>query len=213
MTSAHLPLSMRKAHLSRLLARRPDGIFVAPFAFAMPTSVPACKLGNDLGQIGTMVLISAKPADALRTDSTHRRRVWLGLGRQPAAADPDLGQGSAGPFEAAKAKLPRGLGVLPCHADTSRIRIITKTLLQRGLTAHDRLQFVWSIQAVFRRSGMWPAIGEVRESFGHWAIEWHKGRPIAMMRCAIELDLSKIFKGSYLPKRSFQQILYLRVGS
>jgi ATP-dependent DNA ligase len=27
----HLPLSMRKAHLSRLLARRPDGIFVAPF--------------------------------------------------------------------------------------------------------------------------------------------------------------------------------------
>jgi bifunctional non-homologous end joining protein LigD len=25
------PLSMRKAHLSRLLARRPDGIFVAPF--------------------------------------------------------------------------------------------------------------------------------------------------------------------------------------
>src|SRR5262245_12991057 len=26
-----LPLSMRKAHLSRLLARRPDGIFVAPF--------------------------------------------------------------------------------------------------------------------------------------------------------------------------------------
>ena len=26
-----LPLSMRKAHLSRLLARRPGGIFVAPF--------------------------------------------------------------------------------------------------------------------------------------------------------------------------------------
>jgi bifunctional non-homologous end joining protein LigD len=27
----HLPLSMRKAHLSRLLARRPDGVFVSPF--------------------------------------------------------------------------------------------------------------------------------------------------------------------------------------
>jgi ATP-dependent DNA ligase len=27
----HLPLSMRKAHLSRLLARRPDGIFISPF--------------------------------------------------------------------------------------------------------------------------------------------------------------------------------------
>jgi ATP-dependent DNA ligase len=27
----HLPLSMRKAHLERLLARRRDGIFVAPF--------------------------------------------------------------------------------------------------------------------------------------------------------------------------------------
>jgi bifunctional non-homologous end joining protein LigD len=26
-----LPLSMRKAHLSRLLARRPDGIFISPF--------------------------------------------------------------------------------------------------------------------------------------------------------------------------------------
>jgi bifunctional non-homologous end joining protein LigD len=26
-----LPLSMRKANLSRLLARRPDGIFIAPF--------------------------------------------------------------------------------------------------------------------------------------------------------------------------------------
>ena len=27
----HLPLSMRKAHLSRLLARRPDGIFLSDF--------------------------------------------------------------------------------------------------------------------------------------------------------------------------------------
>jgi bifunctional non-homologous end joining protein LigD len=27
-----LPLSMRKAHLERLLARRPDGIFISPFA-------------------------------------------------------------------------------------------------------------------------------------------------------------------------------------
>jgi hypothetical protein len=26
-----LPFSMRKAHLSRLLARRPDGIFISPF--------------------------------------------------------------------------------------------------------------------------------------------------------------------------------------
>jgi bifunctional non-homologous end joining protein LigD len=26
-----LPLSMRKANLARLLARRPDGIFIAPF--------------------------------------------------------------------------------------------------------------------------------------------------------------------------------------
>jgi bifunctional non-homologous end joining protein LigD len=36
----HLPLSMRKAHLERLLARRPDGIFVAPFE--------AGKIGPDL---------------------------------------------------------------------------------------------------------------------------------------------------------------------
>jgi hypothetical protein len=38
---------------------------------------------------------------------------------------------------------------------TSRIRIITETRLQKGLTAHDKLQFVWSKLAVFRASGMW----------------------------------------------------------
>ena len=31
MTLRSLPLSMRKTNLARLLARRPDGIFVAPF--------------------------------------------------------------------------------------------------------------------------------------------------------------------------------------
>ena len=35
-----LPLSMRKAILARLLARRPEGIFVAPFGTA---AVPASR--------------------------------------------------------------------------------------------------------------------------------------------------------------------------
>ena len=43
-----LPLSIRKTNLARLLARRPDGIFVAPFnrARSAPTCfAPACRLG------------------------------------------------------------------------------------------------------------------------------------------------------------------------
>ena len=36
-----LPLSMRKTNLARLLARRPDGIFVAPFEQAR--SAPTCS--------------------------------------------------------------------------------------------------------------------------------------------------------------------------
>jgi bifunctional non-homologous end joining protein LigD len=43
-----LPLSMRKANLSRLLARRPDGIFIAPFEqgeIGPDLSRKACEFG------------------------------------------------------------------------------------------------------------------------------------------------------------------------
>lgn len=43
-----LPLSMRKTHLARLLARRPDGIFVAPFEqgeMGPDLFRAACKMG------------------------------------------------------------------------------------------------------------------------------------------------------------------------
>jgi hypothetical protein len=48
-----LPLSMRKAHLSRLLARRPDGIFISPFEQG--------DIGPDLERSST----SVKPAGLL----------------------------------------------------------------------------------------------------------------------------------------------------
>jgi ATP-dependent DNA ligase len=44
----HLPLTMRKANLARLLARRPDGIFVAPFeqgAIGPDLFRAACRMG------------------------------------------------------------------------------------------------------------------------------------------------------------------------
>lgn len=44
----HLPLSMRKTNLARLLARRPDGIFVAPFEageIGPELFEAACKMG------------------------------------------------------------------------------------------------------------------------------------------------------------------------
>ena len=43
-----LPLSMRKTNLARLLARRPDGIFVAPFEqgeIGPDLSRAACRMG------------------------------------------------------------------------------------------------------------------------------------------------------------------------
>jgi bifunctional non-homologous end joining protein LigD len=43
-----LPLSMRKANLDRLLARRPDGIFVAPFEqgeIGPDLFIAACRFG------------------------------------------------------------------------------------------------------------------------------------------------------------------------
>ena len=43
-----LPLSMRKANLARLLARRPDGIFIAPFEqgeIGPDLFQAACKMG------------------------------------------------------------------------------------------------------------------------------------------------------------------------
>ncbi len=43
-----LPLSMRKTNLARLLARRPDGIFVAPFEqgeIGLDLFRAACRLG------------------------------------------------------------------------------------------------------------------------------------------------------------------------
>jgi len=43
-----LPLSLRKTNLARLLARRPDGIFVAPFEqgeIGPDLFLPACDLG------------------------------------------------------------------------------------------------------------------------------------------------------------------------
>jgi hypothetical protein len=47
-----LPLSMRKTNLSRLLARRPDGIFVAPlwaYGPLRPTESPAIRRRLVLG--------------------------------------------------------------------------------------------------------------------------------------------------------------------
>jgi hypothetical protein len=46
----HLPLSMRKTNLARLLARRPDGIFVAPFEageIGPDLFRAACNMGLD----------------------------------------------------------------------------------------------------------------------------------------------------------------------
>ena len=45
-----LPLSMRKAHLERLLARRPDGIFISPFEqgeIGPDLFRAACNMGLD----------------------------------------------------------------------------------------------------------------------------------------------------------------------
>jgi bifunctional non-homologous end joining protein LigD len=61
-----LPLSLRKTNLARLLARRPDGIFVAPF---------------EQGEIGP---------DLFRAPATWGLRVW-----SPSAATAPIAAGEA----------------------------------------------------------------------------------------------------------------------
>ena len=66
----HLPLSMRKAHLERLLARRRDGIFVAPFE--------AGEIGPDLFRaacnMGLEGLVSKRRDRPYRGG---RQRFWV----------------------------------------------------------------------------------------------------------------------------------------
>jgi bifunctional non-homologous end joining protein LigD len=48
-----LPLSMRKTNLERLLARRPEGIFVNPFEIGPDLFRAACRMGLEgLGRNG-----------------------------------------------------------------------------------------------------------------------------------------------------------------
>src|SRR6202012_784655 len=62
-----LPLSMRKANLQRLLARRPEGIFVAPF---------------EIGEIGPDLFRKACEFGLEGLVSKHRERAYR-PGRSP----------------------------------------------------------------------------------------------------------------------------------
>jgi ATP-dependent DNA ligase len=65
----HMPLSTRKAHLSRLLARRPDGIFVARFEAGEIGPDPfraACDVGVEgLGVEAAGSALSGRPIEGL----------------------------------------------------------------------------------------------------------------------------------------------------
>jgi bifunctional non-homologous end joining protein LigD len=80
-----LPLSLRKTNLARLLARRPDGIFLAPFEQG--------EIGPDLFrkacEFGLEGLVSK------RRDRSYRRRhvAELAEGEEPGPPGHDEGQG------------------------------------------------------------------------------------------------------------------------
>jgi len=70
----HLPLSMRKAHLSRLLARRPDGIFLSDFEqgeIGPDLFLAACRMGLE----GLVSKAVRSTGSRLRTASIRR---WFG---------------------------------------------------------------------------------------------------------------------------------------
>jgi bifunctional non-homologous end joining protein LigD len=80
-----LPLSIRKANLARLLARRTDGIFIAPF---------------EQGEIGPDLFYAACNMGLERLVSKHRDRSYrpwaittLGQGEEPAASGDEQSQG------------------------------------------------------------------------------------------------------------------------
>ncbi len=70
-----LPLHLRKTNLQRLLARRPDGIFVAPFEtgnIGIDLFRAACRLGLEC-------LVSKHRN---RPDRGVRQKHWVKVGRQ-----------------------------------------------------------------------------------------------------------------------------------
>jgi ATP-dependent DNA ligase len=73
-----LPLSMRKTNLDRLSARRPEGIFVAPFeqgGIGPDLFRAACKMGLEgLSRSGEIAPIVA--ADARTGSRSRTRRRW-----------------------------------------------------------------------------------------------------------------------------------------
>jgi bifunctional non-homologous end joining protein LigD len=80
-----IPLSMRKANLARLLARRPDGIFISDFEEGEigPDLFPS-RLPNGIGRFGietTGSSISVRPVKA------------LGEGEEPKASGDEAGDG------------------------------------------------------------------------------------------------------------------------
>jgi hypothetical protein len=95
-----LPPSMRKTNLARLLARRPDGIFVAPFEQG--------QIGPDLFRaacdMGLEGLVSKRQRPAL----SGRQVEVLGEDQEPAASGDEPGDGgvrldSTGPLQLARA--------------------------------------------------------------------------------------------------------------
>ena len=96
-----LPLSMRKAHLERLLASRPDGIFISPFEQG--------EIGPDLFRaacnMGLEGLVSK------RRDHPFRGRTVEGLGQ---------GEGPQAPSNGARAEYRHVSHRQPSYAACSR---------------------------------------------------------------------------------------------
>jgi bifunctional non-homologous end joining protein LigD len=72
-----LPLSMRKAHLSRLLARWPDGIFISPFEQG--------EIGPDLFRAACNMGLEGLVLKTPRQTLSRRTLKGLGQGEEPLA--------------------------------------------------------------------------------------------------------------------------------
>jgi hypothetical protein len=70
-----LPLSMRKTNLARLLARRPEGIFVAPFEQG--------EIGPDLFRAACKMGTRGHGVEASRSRLPRRPMQSLGQGQEP----------------------------------------------------------------------------------------------------------------------------------
>src|SRR5437588_7146923 len=81
-----LPLSMRKTNLARLLARRPDGIFVAPFEQG--------EIGPDLFRAACNMGLEGLGVEAPGAALSRRPVARLGQGEKPKTPGHRRGQGS-----------------------------------------------------------------------------------------------------------------------